>query len=105
MSHGVGFGKDGKMYGLLYPFGYVERPDWQIALYSTERGRKTGIRWVRELFGGGCPILKFELNLSAIKQEAVLEPFIPSDHSGQLDHVVNPQWKHKGDKRPTCKDN
>jgi len=105
MSLGIGFGDDGKVYGLLYTMGPLEKPHWEMAFYLSERSRKGGITYLQKLHGSHCPIMRFELTLSEIRERAVLAPFIPKDHTGGLEHVVNPEWKHKGDKRPGWKDN
>lgn len=103
MSGGAGFDNDGKVYGLLFPMGNPEKPYcWEMSFYLSERTQKTGITCLRRLMGGQCPILKFELTLSEIRERGVLVPFIPDDRAGQVDkNVVKAQWKHRGTKRPT----
>jgi hypothetical protein len=105
MNLEASFNNDSKVYGLLFPMGLPERHCWEMAFYLSERTRKRGITYLHNLLGEQCPILKFELTLSEIRERAILAPFIPKDRSGKLDHVVNPQWKHKGAKRPIYKDN
>lgn len=105
MSLPASFGKDDKVYGLLFPMGPLEKPHWDMSFYSSERGQKMGIRYLHKLLGAHCPILRFELTLSEIRQRSVLAPFLPKDHTGGLENVVNPKWQHKGDKRPKWKDN
>ena len=105
MSLPISFGKDDKAYGLLFSLGPLEKPHWEMSFYSSERGRKMGIRYLHKLLGAYCPILRFELTLSEIRQRGVLAPFIPGDRIGELENVVKPEWKHKGDKRPIWKDN
>lgn len=105
MSPPISFGDDGKVYGLLYPMGALEKPCWQIGFYSTERGRRTGITYLHKLLGIHCPILRFELTLSEIRERGVLAPSIPKDHTGGLEQVINPKWQHIGDKRLKLKDN
>lgn len=105
MSLGANFNEQGMIYGLLYPMGLPERHCWEMAFYSSERTRKRGITYLHKLLGAQCPILKFELTLSEIRERAILAPFIPKDQPGELKRVVNPQWKHKGAKRPAWRDN
>lgn len=106
MSQSVSFGDDGKIYGLLFPMGNQIRRDWQMSFYATARGRKTGERYLHKLLGAYCPILRFELTLVEIRERGTLVPFVPRDRAGEVDkNVVNPKWKHKGNKRPAWKDN
>jgi len=105
MTLGIDFGKDGKVYGLLYAVSFTANPNWNMAFYSTEGQRQRVIKHLRTFKNEYCPIFRFELTLSEIRFRSSPVPFIPSDKSGKLDNVVNPQWKHKSSKRPTWKDN
>jgi hypothetical protein len=104
MSLGIYFADDGIAYGLLYPTHGCQKPYWQMAFYSSERARKRGITYLHKLMGQYCPILRFELSLTEIRERSTLAPSTPKDECGELDHVVNPQWKRKT-KRPAWKDN
>jgi hypothetical protein len=106
MSQSVEFGDDGKIYGLLFPMGNPEiRSAWQMSFYSTPRGRKTGKRYLHKLLGEYCPVLRFELTLTEIRERSTLVPFVPTDRAGEVDeHVVNPKWRYKG-KRRALEDN
>lgn len=105
MSLGIGFGDDGKVYGLLYPMGGPEQHSWELSFYHSERGRKMGIRYLQNLLGSYCPLLKFELTLAEIKERGVVIPFIPKEKTGNMEHVVKPEFKYKGQRRPKWRDN
>jgi len=105
MSLPIGFDKNGKAYGLLFPMGTIEVPCWEMSFYSTKRGRKIGIAYLRRLEGEQCPIYEFELNRSEIVKQSRIVPLISKDHTGKFKEVVKVDWKPKGDKRPKWKEN
>jgi hypothetical protein len=77
MSLPIDFGKDNKVYGLLFPIGFI----WQMSFYSSERGRKTGMKHLqREITGQNQPILKFELSLTEIYERGIIVPFLQNDY-------------------------
>lgn len=104
MTLGIDFGKDGKVYGLLYAMGYTTNLTWEMAFYSSEGQRKRAIKHLRTFKNELRPILKFELTLPEIRLRSIPVPFISYDKSGELDNVVNPQWNKKY-QRPVWKDN
>lgn len=84
--------------------GIHPEPIWQMSFYTTERGRRTGIAYLFKLLGDQCPMYKFELTLAEIVKRGVIIPFIPGDHTGELERVVEPEWKSRNP-RPKWKDN
>lgn len=100
---GATFNKEGKVYGLLYPMGNPEQHCWEMAFYLSGTTRKRGITYLHKLLGSYCPIYKFELTMSEVRERAILVPFIPRDHEAELGRVVKVECRHKNGKRPACR--
>ena len=105
MGQSIGFGEDGKCYGLLFPMRNPMKPSWEMSFYQTERGRKIGITYLQGLLGSQCPIYKYELTMKDIVSRSVIAPFIPKDRSSSLKRVVKVDWNPKENMRPKYKDN
>jgi len=86
------FEKDGIAYGILYPMG-GETPRWEINFYSSESGRKRGIRYLRTLFGSYCTILTFEVTLKELRLRASLIPGVPDEKQRDFVDVVKAELR------------
>jgi hypothetical protein len=89
------FDDSGKIYGFLYIVVHrgeeARKPIWGINLYSSEKGRRAGIKnlWKFHHYQQS-PLLKFELTLSEINQRSLPIPFIPDDKAGLLENEIIP---------------